>query len=221
MMTVPAVLEDALRARLVKRGGLGYEQPSAGTFPAVEDFIRGVLSCGAIPMVTWLDGTSAGEADGRSLLECMAAKGAAALNIIPDRNWNIEDPDVRAVKRANLAAIVAAADEMGMPINIGTEMNRRGLPFVDRLDVEALQPHKETFMRGARIMVGHSILHRYAAFSYVGEQAEAEMADIGARNDFFESVGRLPPLDTETARSLEETGPKKALERLRASAARP
>ena len=33
------------------------------------------------------------------MLDCMAAKGAAALNIIPDRNWNIADPDARARSR--------------------------------------------------------------------------------------------------------------------------
>jgi len=32
------------------------------------------------------------------MLECMVAKGAAALNIIPDRNWNIKDPEARETK---------------------------------------------------------------------------------------------------------------------------
>ncbi len=195
-------LEDAVRARLVKRGGIGYIAPSPDTFPRVDDFIDWVASCSAIPMTTWLDGTSGGESDPVAMLECMRAKGAVALNIIPDRNWNIADPEQRAVKVANLDAVAAAANAMDLPVNIGTEMNKRGLPFVDSLDVEALAPHKETFLRGARIMVGHMLLLRYAGFSYVGEEAKAEFADVKARNAFFEHVGACPPLTPQEAQEL-------------------
>ncbi|MFC1463186.1 hypothetical protein ACFLQU_06260, partial [Verrucomicrobiota bacterium] len=141
-------LEDAIRARLVKRGGIGYEQPSVDTFPTVDDFVNWVASCEAMPMTTWLDGTSTGEQNGRALLECMKDKGAVALNIIPDRNWNVSDPGARDAKRANLAAVIEAAEEMGLPINIGTEMNKRGLPFVDDLDGQVLKLYRESFLRG-------------------------------------------------------------------------
>ena len=204
-------LEEVVRARLAKRGGLGYEPPSVETFPPVEEFMSWVASCGAIPMITWLDGTSVGEADGRALLECMTAKGGAALNIIPDRNWNVADPGVQAAKRANLAAIVRDADGLGLPINIGTEMNKLGLPFVDDLDGEPLRPYKESFLRGARIIVGHTLLLRYAGLSYVGERAAAEFGDIAGKNAFFEKVGGMPPLDGDRAARLEDMGEDKAL----------
>ena len=203
--------EEAVRSKLAKRGGIGYEQPSSGTFPPVDEFMAWVLSCGAIPMITWLDGTSAGEKDGRAMLECMMAKGAAAMNIIPDRNWNIANLEMRAVKTAHLKTIVQAADSLDLPINIGTEMNRAGLPFVDDLDNLALRPYRETFVRGARIMVGHTLLFRYAGLSYVGKQAAAEFSNTAARNAFFEAVGGLPPLDESKARHLEGVGPERAL----------
>jgi len=207
-----AGLEEVVRARLVKRGGLGYEEPSSDTFPRVEDFMGWVASCGAVPMATWLDGTSAGEKDGRALLECMRSNGAAALNIIPDRNWNMADPDAKAVKIRNLAEIVGHAEDMGLPINIGTEMNKDGLPFVDDLDCEALLPHKAPFLRGARIMTGHTILARYAGLSYVGDRADAEFRSVQEKNRCFERVGALPPLDQAGANDLEELGEDKAFD---------
>lgn len=195
-------MEDVVRAKLVKRGGIGYVAPSPDTFPRVDDFIDWVASCEAIPMTTWLDGTSGGESDPAAMLECMRAKGAVAMNIIPDRNWNIADAEQRAIKVANLDAVVETALAMDLPVNIGTEMNKRGLPFVDSLDVEALAPHKETFLRGARIMVGHTRLLRYAGFSYIGGRANAEFSDIKAKNAFFESVGACPPPTGQEALEL-------------------
>ncbi len=203
-------LEEKVRSKLAKRGGLGYEAPTPKTFPTVEDFVAWVTSCGAIPMVTWLDGTSAGEKDAKAMLDCLCAKGCAALNIVPDRNWNLKDPAERAVKVANLAAIVREADALGLPINIGTEMNRAGLPFCDDLGGEVLKAHRDSFVRGAEIMVGHTRLLRYAGFSYIGAEAAAAYPDVHCRNAFFRTVGALPPPSAAVRSRLAEAGPQKA-----------
>lgn len=198
-------MEEAVRARLVKRGGLGYVQPSEDTFPPADEFIAWVRSCGAIPTITWLDGTTAGERDPRALLEFLVAKGCAALNIIPERNWNLPNPEERARKVVNLRAVVAEADALGLPILIGTEMNRGGLPFVDDLAGPVLREFKSSFQRGARILVGHTLLSRFAGHSYVtaaGSRSE--------RNAFFEAVGALPPLDETTAEKLAGLEPERA-----------
>ena len=203
-----AKMEDSVRSKLAKRGGFGYVQPSEDTFPPVEDFIDWVLACEAVPLVTWLDGSSAGEADAEAMLECLAAKGAGGLNIIPDRNWNYADAEIAVVKMDHLKRMVTAADAMNLPINIGTEMNKPGLPFVDDLDCAALAPFKQTFIKGAQVFVGHSILSRYADFSYVSKSAHAEFgADTKQKNDFFASVGALPPLTTAIADKYSETSP--------------
>ncbi len=204
-------LEEQVRARFVKRDGLGYKKPSMDTFPSVDDFLKWVASCEAVPMAAWLDGTSEGEKNPRQLLEYMRDKGAAALNIIPDRNWNIDDPDERKIKTRNLRRIIEIADSMEFPINVGTEMNRLGLPFVDDLDVEALRPYREIFLRGARIMIGHTILLRYAGYSYIGEAAAGDFSGIAAKNAFFEAIGGLPPLNNDTAKRLEDMGENRAL----------
>jgi len=203
--------EEQVRAKLVKRGGLGYKKPSIYTFPLVDDFLKWVASCDAVPMAAWLDGTSEGEKDPGQFLEYMREKGAAALNIIPDRNWNLSDPEERRVKQENLRRIIEIADGIGFPINIGTEMNKLGLPFVDNLDVDALRPYREVFLRGARIMIGHTLLLRYAGYSYIGEAAGTDFPEVSEKNDFFEAAGGLPPLDSDMAKRLQDMGEGKAL----------
>ncbi len=213
-----SAMEDAIRSALVKRGGIGYEPPSATTFPLVDNFITWVLACEAMPMVTWLDGASVGERDMRAMFDCLLAKGACALNIIPDRNHNITDAATRAVKRQKLDEVVRLADRLDLPINIGTEMNKDGQPFTDDLNCEALRPYQEIFLRGARIVVGQSLLARYASFAYTGAAAKAEFGqDTRRKNSLFEAVGNLPPLTEPQADRLEAMGRAKALACLRDS----
>jgi hypothetical protein len=212
LMQGGAALELRLRSCLMKRGGLAYEQPSEDTFPSVDAFIEWVQSCDAIPMLTWLDGTSEGESKPGELLDCMIAKGAAAMNIVPDRNWNIEDPEVRELKRGKLAEIVREAEARELPINIGTELNKAGLPLVDDVTGEVLSDYAETFRMGANIMVGHTVLQRYASYGYTGVGAAAEFGDrLSERNGFFAAVGAMPPLSESQAAELQEMGQEKAL----------
>lgn len=210
----PSDMEASVRSKLAKRGGLGYEQPSKTTFPSADDFVKWVRSCGAIPLVTWLDGTSEGESRCREMLELLAAKGCAGLNIIPDRNWNIKDPDEKALKVARLDEIVRIAEELEMPVNIGTEMNKLGLPFADDLDGAVLSRYRETFLRGARIMVGHTTLARYARMPYLSDAADAAFKSVAAKNRFFDAVGGMEPLNRELADHFLEQGPEKTLAEL-------
>jgi hypothetical protein len=212
-------LEEKVRSRFVKKGGIGYEPPTAQTFPPVADFIAWVLACDAIPLVTWLDGTSAGESDPAAMLDTLVAKGAEGVNIIPDRNWNLSDPAAAARKREKLREFVSAVEARHLPINIGTELNRDGLPFADDLNGPVLSAYRGPFQRGAAIMIGHTWLARYARFPYCGEQARAEFGqDRPRKNRFFESVGRLPPLTEATAERLRETGPERAFRMISDSA---
>jgi len=206
------VMDDLIRSKLTKQGGIGYVQPSEDTFPSADRFIEWVLSCGAVPMIAWLDGTSRGEQDPYTLFACLKEKGAAALNIIPERNWNINDPEEKKIKEANLKQVMQAAEEFGLPVNIGTEMNRPGQPFYDDLKGENLAPYRDDFLNGARIMVGHTLLSRFAGYPYTGERAETDFPSVHERNAFFARTGSLPPLDTVSARMLREKGPGQGLE---------
>ena len=104
-----AKFSNLVRGKLMKRGGVGYVQPSPEAFPTVAEFHEMIVACGALPCVTWLDGISAGEQAIDELLDLLIGQGAVALNIIPDRNWNIADPEMRALKVAKLHEIVRIA----------------------------------------------------------------------------------------------------------------
>jgi hypothetical protein len=216
----PPAFEDAVRGALAKRGGIGYQQPDESTFPPADDFIAWVLSCEAIPTLAWLDGTSPGEANVAAQLDLMQGMGCAAINIVPDRNWNIKKPEERAIKVAKLDEIVAAAAARDLPINIGTEMNRAGLPLADDLSGPVLSRHADAFLQGAQIMIGHTILSLYAGAPYLGGRARSEFKTPAARNRFYASVGALPPVTQELADRLLDAGPERAFAKLHDAALR-
>jgi hypothetical protein len=108
--------QNTIRAKLMKRGGVGYTQPGPDTFPSAEEVNRLVIACGALPCATWLDGMSVGEQAVEELLELLIAKGVAALNIIPDRNWNIADPELRHRKVKKLYEVVEMAQKLNLPL---------------------------------------------------------------------------------------------------------
>jgi hypothetical protein len=203
-------MEDLVRNALAKRGGIGYIQPTDQTFPLADEFIPWVRDCHAIPTIAWLDGTSGGEADGDRLLDLMTGKGCAALNIIPDRNWNLKKPEEAALKQAKLDEVVKGCIKRDLPVNIGTEMNKGGLPFVDDITGSVLSHYAETFTQGMRVMVGQTLLGRYANASYLGERAQAEFKNSKQRNAFYAAVGALPPLTSERADELTAAGSEKS-----------
>ena len=205
---------DVVRARFAKRGGFGYVQPTAESFPKMSEFIDWVRDCGAIPMESWLDGTGTGEADAERLIDTSVAKGCRVLNLIPDRNWNIADREIKKMKIANLRTIVELADARNLPLCIGTEMNKAGLPFVDDLRGPVLSEFAETFYRGAMVLVGHTICGRFAEFGYLSQAAEETYKTMEKRNDFFALVGALPPVTVPIAAALRGAGPEKALNKI-------
>jgi hypothetical protein len=207
-------MAEVVRSRFAKRGGFGYVQPTSMSFPSMGSFTAWVKSCGAIPMESWLDGTSAGESNAELLIDTSVAKGCRALNIVPDRNWNIKCPDSKALKVASLRKIVALADARDLPINIGTEMNKAGLPFVDDLSGPVLKEFAKIFHRGAMVLVGHTLCGRFAEFGYLSEAAEQDFHNMKKRNAFFAAVGMLPPLTTRVADALRMAGPGKAFKKI-------
>ena len=202
-----ANLEEALRSRLVKRGGIGYEPPTPASFPPMEEFIRWVTSCRSIPMYAWLDGTNKGEENPSRLLRDVMDMGILGVNIIPDRNWNVPDPEVRRRKIRKLDEFVRTADQLGLPVNIGTEMNKPGLPAVDDLNGEVLSRFREVFVRGARIITGHCLLARYTRLSFSDSNGDPGPG----KSRFFEEVGSLPPPDRSIAENLLNRGRDNAL----------
>jgi len=201
---------DLLRSKLMKKGGVGYTQPTEGTFPALDDVIAMILDCGALPTSTWLDGTSAGEADPGAQLECLISKGVAATNIIPDRNWNLKDPAQRERKVRELHRYAKMAGDLGLPVLVGTEMNKPGQRFVDDFEAPPMKPLARQFIEGAQVVVGHQRFFRYADFPYVGREACHEYASRARRNQVFAAVGALPAPSPQIRGGLEAMPPPKA-----------
>ena len=193
---VAALIEDqpkfqnTVRAKLMKRGGVGYVQPGPDTFPTVEEVHQLILACGALPCATWLDGTSVGEQAMADLLELLIDKGAVALNIVPDRNWNIADPPVKQVKLQKLYEVVELAQKLDLPLNIGTEMNSYGQKLVDDFDAPELAPVREAFLDGAFFIYGHTVAQRALGKGYQSQWAQTRFPTRRARNTFYTDLGR-------------------------------
>ena len=189
-----AKFSNLVRGKLMKKGGVGYVVPTPTSFPTVEEYHSFIQACGALPTATWLDGTSAGEEAIDELMGLLIEQGAVALNIIPDRNWNIADPATRALKVRKLHEIVALAAQLDLPINVGTEMNAPGNKLVDDFDVPEMAPVRQAFLDGARFIYGHTVMQRALGLGYQSDWAQQHLPTRRERNAFYQALGyRVPP----------------------------
>jgi hypothetical protein len=215
-----AALSNTVRARLMKRGGVGYVAPGPDSFPSVEELHELIIACGALPCAAWLDGTSAGEQAINELLDLLMAKGVVALNLIPDRNWNISDPETRRAKVKRLYEIVEIAAARDLPLNVGTEMNSPGNRVVDDFGAPELAPLRGAFLDGAYMVYGHTALQRSLALGYLSPWAGAHFPNRRQRNQYYRRVGeRLAP-GPEGLAALRELGSEPEPEAVLAAAAR-
>lgn len=187
-------LQNTIRKKLMKRGGVGYIEPTSASFPLLEDVNELIISCGAIPCIAWLDGTSQGEMDAEELFSLQIEKGAAALNIIPDRNWNIKDKKIKNRKVENLYQMVEMAKDFNLPLNIGTEMNRYDSPKIDDFDSAELLPLRKDFLDGAAFIYGHTVMQRTLGLGYQSAWSNVQFQDQRDRNQFYIEIGnQIPP----------------------------
>jgi len=181
-------LLNRIRAKTMKRGGVGYVQPDKGSFPLMADTNRFILAAGAIPVHTWLDGTSKGEQAIEELLQVAMSTGAAAINVIPDRNYT---PGAKDQKTDNLYQVVELAEKLNLIVVEGTEMNSPGQKFVDDLDTEELKPLVPVFLKGAYIVYAHSVLQQKSGLGYTSDWAKKHFRSLAEKNEFFRTVGSI------------------------------
>lgn len=188
-----ASFQNTVRNKLMKKGGPGYVQPGHDTFPPVEKLNALTVACGALPCAAWLDGLLQGEQDIEELMNLLVGKGIVALNIVPDRNWNLSDPAAAALKQRKLYEVVELAKSLDLPLNVGTEMNSFGQKLVDDFDAPALAPVRDVFMDGAYFVYGHTMLARHLGIGYQSNWAAAYLPERADRNGFYTRVGKLLP----------------------------
>ena len=207
-------LQNLIRSKTMKKGGVGYVQPGQGSFPLMADMNRFVLEAGAIPTLAWLDGTTDGEKRMEELFAVGRASGVAALNIIPDRNYT---PGVKDQKLQNLYDVVALAEKNHFPIIVGTEMNAAGNKFVDAFGTAELKPLVPVFLRGAHIVYAHSVLQRQSGLGYLSAWAKKHFAAPVAKNDFYEMLGRelQPALENRLRGLTAEATPAQILAKIK------
>jgi hypothetical protein len=181
-------LLNAIRAKTMKRGGVGYVQPGKGSFPRMADTNSFILAAGGIPVHTWLDGTSDGEQAMEELLKVAMSTGAAAINVIPDRNYTA---GATSKKLENLYHVVELAEKLHLPVVEGTEMNSPGQKFVDDFASKELEPLVPVFLKGAHIVYAHSVLQRKSGLGYTSEWAKKNFENVAGKNKFYQEVGSL------------------------------
>lgn len=203
-------LLNAIRARTMKQGGVGYVVPDAGAFPSMKQMNEFVLDAGGIPTLTWLNGLSAGEQRLEELLAIGMASGVAAFNMIPDRNVT---PGVLDDKLVELQKAVRLCQERGLPILVGTEMNSPGQKFVDAFDTAELKPLLAEFAKGAMILYAHTVLEQKGRMGYVSAWSRDNFGDIRLKNDFYEIIGRtLEPRNIDKLDLSDHPSPRRVLE---------
>lgn len=209
----PVKLQAMIRSKTMKAGGAGYVKPNPDAFPPLSAMNNFVRNCGAIPTLAWLNGLANGEQALDELLELHNSYGMAAVNIIPDRNWNISEPDEQKRKVNELHRFINAAKSRDLPIFVGTEMNAPGQKLIDDFTASALQPYIDDFIDGAAIAFAHTLLQP-AQMGYLSSWAEANFSSTADKNAFFATIGRkssfktaevIETLDTNiTARELSD-----------------
>ncbi|MCX8065167.1 MAG: PHP domain-containing protein [Candidatus Hydrogenedentes bacterium] len=186
--------QNLIRSKLMKLGGPGYIKPEPETFPTLNEVNEFILANGGIPTFAWLDGTSDGEQKIEELLTLMTASGVHAVNIIPERNWNIKDPELKKVKLQNLEKFIMVAKELYFPIFIGTELNAPGQKFVDNLDCPELRPYYQLFLDGVHIAYAHTILQRIKGMGFTSPWSLSYFSTPKERYEFFKEIGtKLKP----------------------------
>ena len=183
-------LEGTIRSKMMKSGGPGYVKADPASFPALKAMNDFTIACGAVPSIAWLDGLSAGEADPDALLDLHESYGCALFNLIPDRNWNFPDPEVKAKKVAAMHKMIDCCVRRGMPVFVGTEMNAFGQKLVDTFSEPALADYMDVFLQGAAIVTAHTILAPQGR-GFLSDWAKKQFgSDRKARNDWFAEFGR-------------------------------
>ncbi len=169
-----ASLENEIRGKLLKSGGVAFVPENPKAFLSIDQVIQIILNAGGIPCYpTLLDDKNGNyteyEEDPEKLYKELTAKNIYSLELIPTRNYF-----------DNLKKFVRFFRKKGFVISFGTEHNTpdliplkvatRDLPLDDEL--------REISFEGTCVIAAHQYLRAKGKNGYVDEQGKADTANI-------------------------------------------
>ena len=210
-----AKLQGLIRAKTMKKGGVGYVAPDRGSFPEMAKMNRFVDRSGRDS-----DGRMARRRERRRTADGGVRRrrhGVGRRGAERHPRPQLRDRSSATDKVKNLYDVVALAERRGFPVIAGTEMNAPGQKFVDTFDADELKPLAPIFLRGAFIVYAHtaSATRVWARLPQpVGRKRVSRRST--RRTEFFEAAGRALRPDAENKLSGVDAGvsPAQLLERL-------
>jgi hypothetical protein len=174
----PATLQNFLRGKLIKAGGLDYAAESPEAFVSIADMRAMYLEMGAVPLYPVLGNpVTEGEEDIPALIDWLAEQGFHALEVIPNRNT-----------RERLTEIVNAAESARVPLVTGTEHNTKTPgSLVDEFTPE--EPFRTVFFEGALALLGHRVAIERGESGYVDAEGELRFKDRDHGLAYFKERG--------------------------------
>ena len=178
---VPA-MENEIRARLLKKGGVAYAKENEKAFPEIEKVIEIIVNAGGIPCYPVLLDDKNGdsteyESDPVKLLEKLKEKKVTSIELIPGRN------DFEKLKE-----FVLFFDKNRFMITMGTEHNTPAMEPVTvscregkALDQELLS----ISYRGTSVIAAHQYLHAQSREGYIRNDGTARTD----KKEYFEQLG--------------------------------
>ena len=178
---VPA-LENKIRARLLKKGGVAYAEENEKAFPEIEKIIEIIVNAGGIPCYPVLLDDKNGnfteyESDSMELMRKLKKLNVPSIELIPGRN------DFNKLKE-----FVSFFDKNGFVITLGTEHNTPAMEPVTvscrngkALDRELLS----ISYRGTSVIAAHQYLHAQGREGYIHNNGTARTD----KKEYFEQLG--------------------------------
>lgn len=178
---VPA-LENEIRARLLKKGGVAYAKENEKAFPEIDKVIEIIVNAGGIPCYPVLLDDKNGnfteyESDPGKLLEKLEEKKVSSIELIPGRN------DFNKLKE-----FVSFFDKNGFVITLGTEHNT---PAMEPVTVSCRE--RKTLdsdlvsisYRGTSVIAAHQYLHAQGREGYIRNDGTSRTDE----KEYFEQLG--------------------------------
>jgi hypothetical protein len=184
LLSSEALLENLIRSKLLKKGGIAFVEETESSFLPVADLVKLIINAGGIPTYPVLLDDPAGnftkfEEDWEKLYKRLISLGIYSLELIPGRN-----------DKKILTDFVRFFDDKGFVISFGTEHNTpdmQALTVKCRNGEELGDTLQEVQYRGICVLAAHQYLMAFGEKGYVGEDV---MNRISEKRE-FEEFGNL------------------------------